>query len=159
MWSFAWRNPVNSHRIYTGKPYKEYRAFSGEEELLVTSEFARTFSVFKTVTLTGVATTIIASPRPGGSILVTDIVVSAKKVASTTLIVEFDDGTNTEVILAPDTVNQSTNFAWSPAGRLQGWRDGALKVVTTGANTEARVTAVYVPLKGSLVFDDWDALR
>lgn len=159
MWSFTWRNPDNAHRVFTCKPYKEYKRPSGQEELLVTAEFSRSFGLFQTVTLTGAATTTIVAPKPGGSILVTDIVVSAKKVASTTLIIEFDDGTNTEVIFAPDTVQQSTNFAWSLAGRLQGWRDAALKVVTTGANTDARVTAVYVPLGNSLVFADWDALR
>ncbi len=159
MWSFTWRNPINSHRVYTCKPFDGFRGSDAKEELIISTEYMRAFGVVKSVSITSATTTTIIESRPGGSILIGDIVVSAKKVAGTTLDIEFDDMTNTEIIMSPDTVNQSANIAWTPAGRVQGWRDADLKAVSVGSNTVATITATYVHLKKGLTFSDWDSVR
>jgi len=158
MWSFCWRNP-HGKAVHTCKPFTLFKPTNGDEEIIVLTEYLRAYGVMKSVTLTGAGTTTIASPKSGGSILIGDIVVSAKKVAGTTMDIEFDDGADTEIIISPDTVNQSANLAWTPAGRVQGWRDAELKVVTVGSNTDATVTVTYIKLKESITFADWDLLR
>lgn len=158
MWRIVLVNKDN-HAFHSER-VQTHRALSEENnETLVAMSPLLVHGVFKAVTLSGAATTIIASPKPNGSLILTDLVISAKKVAGTTLTIEFDDGANTEVIVSPDTINQSVNFSWSPVGRLQGWRGAALKVTTVGANTDATVTAGYVKNPESLVYADWDALR
>ncbi len=126
---------------------------------LITIDTMKQHGVFKTTSITSATTTTVATPKAGGSIIVTDLVVSAKKVAGTTLAVEFNDGTDTEIIIDPDSVNQSVNFAWAPNGRIQGWRDASIKVVTTGANTVATVTVGYMHVSTSIKYDEWTAVR
>lgn len=158
MWSFTWRNH-NGDRVYTCKPFKAFALPSGDEELIVSTEYMRAFGVFKATSVSGEGTTTVASPSPGGSILIGDIAVSAKKQTGSTLLIEFDDGANTEIIMAPDTTFSAANYAWTPAGRVQSWRDADLKIVTTGAQADVTVTITYVKLKNSLKFGDWNLQR
>ena len=159
MWQFSPSNALRGTAWYSCRPFKSYSAPLGTEELPIGASFKEAFGVFRAVQITSATTTIVATASPGGSLLMTDLVVSAKKVAGTTLIVEFDDGVNTEIISDPDSVNQSVNFSWTPFGRIQGWTDAAVKVVTTGANTVATVTVGYVKLPDSISFSEWNDLR
>jgi hypothetical protein len=138
---------------------EEYHDFHGTKKVLITTTPLFAHGVFNAVVLDGAATTTVAVCPSGGSLLITDLVISAKKVANTTLTVRFNDGANTEIIIAPDTIEQSTNFSWSPAGRIHGWRDADLQVVTTGDNTDATVTAGYIKFPTGLVFTEWDNVR
>lgn len=160
MLKIAIADPIDKTGLHTEEMYgRTFEAAESTSRMLIVASPLQAHGIFKAVVLTGAATTPIAMPLPGGSIIITDLIISAKKVASTTLTIRFSDGSNTEIILDPDTINQSTNFAWSPNGRIQGWEDAALEVVTTGANTDATVTAGYMKLEKSITYLEWDAFR
>ncbi len=159
MWKFV-LSDWKSHKSLDVASVLDYAALRADTPpLLVTMSPLLAHGVFKTVQITSGTTTTVASPDPGGSLLITDIVVSAKKVTGTTIDIEFDDGVNTEIFMSPDTVNVAANIAWPIMGRVQGWRDAALKVFTVGANTVASVTVCYVKMPTALDFSEWSNLR
>lgn len=145
--------------LHTERPYNSFERVETDAVFLVTTDPYRTHGTFQTATLSSATTTTITSPEGNGSIIITDVVIGAKKVSSTTLILQFNDGANQAVIISPDTINQSVNLAWSPQGRIQGWRNAAVEVVTTGANTDATVTVGYMKIESGLLFAEWDAIR
>lgn len=129
-------------------------------EVLITESSFRESGRWTTAQIVSATTTTLVTPLSEGSLVITDVVVSAKKVNNTTLDLEFDDGVNTEVLVSPDTINEPVNFSWSPQGRIQGWRDASMKVVTGGAGTPAvTVTIGYIKVPVGLPFAEWDALR
>lgn len=150
----------------TGQHLKSAQVWLVEEALdaaadvLITESTFREHGAWKAAQIVTATTTTITAPAASGSLVVTDIVVSAKKVNNTTLDIEFDDGANTEIIISPDTINNPVNFSWSPGGRIQGWKDAALKVVTGGAGTPSvSITVGYLKVPTGLPFTEWDALR
>lgn len=159
MWRTTLSDALTKTALYVASVLRYTELRSDVPPLLTTMSPLLAHGVFKTVQITSATTTVVASPNPGGSLLVTDIVVSAKKVAGTTIDVEFDDGTNTEIFMGPDTVNVAANIVWPVRGRVQGWKDAALKVVTVGANTVATVVACYVKMPAALDYSEWNDLR
>jgi hypothetical protein len=113
---------------------------------------------FKSVTRTTAGTTIVTAPNLGGAIIISDIVVTSDKTNATNVTVRFTDGTNTINLLVGDSTNNSINLAIAFAGKVQGWKNARLEVVTTG-NVTATVTCVYYKTKKSLDFQDWNARR
>ena len=159
MWSFAWRNPVNSRRIFTGQPWRAFKQARGNEEILITGDYVTAFSVFQSVTRSTTGTTRVATPRSNGSLAVIDVLVSATKVNSATVSLTFDDGIDSEVLFTASTNNQPIPFgSWPVKGRCQGWKDARLDLVTVNS-TIVFITVVYMHLPEGLVFADWDALR
>ena len=133
--------------------------FTGDGTHLIVGTPFLAHGVFNSEVLAGAGTTVVAIPPAGGSLIITDVVISAKKVVGTSIDLRFSDGVTTEVLISPDTVNQSTNFSWVPVGRIQGWRDACVDVVTVGASFEGTVTVGYVKVRKSLDYIDWDGLR
>ena len=116
--------------------------------------------VFRTSSITTPTTTTVVSAPALGSLLLTDVVISADKVNNTTLTVQFTDGVDTAIIIAPDTINEAVNLSWSPAGRIQGWQDARIDVVTGGAGTPAvTILLGYIKMPIGVPFAEWDALR
>lgn len=126
--------------------------------ILITETQAGSHGVWQSVSVTGASTTIIAQPIPGGAIVITDIVVSSKKKAASTILIQFTDGSNTEVLMAPDIISDTANIVWSPKGLILGWKNARIEVVTD-ATFDATVTVGYVKLINSLTFSAWDGLR
>lgn len=141
--------PLNSGKLIV------QTLFEGLRNSLIFGSVPFSHGVWNSETLSGAATTTIATCPEGGSLIVTDVVISAKKVNSTTLLVCFDDGTNTKIFSAPDTVQQSTNFSWSPVGRVQGWRDANINAVTTGANFDGTVYIGYIIINEGQSYNQW----
>lgn len=133
-------------------------AITGGEIGLIVSDAAKAFGTFQSVSITTATTTEIVAPNSNGSLIITDIIVSAKRVNNTTIALRFSDGVNSETIVAPDTINNSVNMAWSVAGRVQGWKDAVIDAVTTGS-VVASITIGYVKIPEGLPFLEWDALR
>lgn len=159
MWSFALRNPVNFKRIYSCQPWRTFKKALGDEEIFITTDYVTAFSTFQSVTRSTTGTTTVITPRPNGSIAIIDVLVSATKVNAATVSLVFDDDTDSEILFTASTNNQPIPFgSWSVKGRLQGWRDARLDLVTVNS-TLAFVTVVYMHLPTGLVFGDWDALR
>lgn len=146
--------------LQVANPYNGFERAADDQNVLVLTNAYRTHGTFQTAQIVAPTTTTLVSPEGDGAIIITDIVVSAKKVNNTTLTLQFSDGVNTAVILAPDTINEPVSFSWSPQGRIQGWRGAEIQVVTGGAGLpSAAVTIGYMKTKTSLQFGEWDAFR
>lgn len=160
MWSFVLRNPVNSLRLFSAQVWGEQRrSATGQEEILIVENYVAAFSTFKTVAPTAQGTTIIVTPRPSGSIMVTDILLSVKKKNTAVVTLQFSDGANDEVLYAADVTNGELYLTHTVKGRMQGWKDAKLELVIASADVDVNCTVVYMKLPTALEFADWDALR
>ena len=151
-------NPRSKERLHSSKPWETYKRPAGNEEILITEDYVTAFSTFQSVTRSTAGTTTIVSPIGGGSIAVTDVMLSATKVNAATVSLVFDDDTNSETLFTIALTNDPVTFPWTVKGRLQGWRDARLDLVTVNS-TVTFVTVVYMLLPDSLIFSEWDALR
>lgn len=146
--------------LHVEQPYDGFHRITNDTNLLVVTDPYRTHGAFQTAQIITPTTTTVVAPEGDGSLVITDIVVSAKKVNNTSLTLQFSDGVNTAVILAPDTINEPVSFSWAPQGRIQGWRNAAIQVITGLAGTPAvTVTVGYMRAPTGLLFAEWDAHR
>ena len=130
---------------------------TGEPTLVVMSP-SQAHGHFKSATRTTTGTTIIAQPRPGLSLMVTDIIVSGEKQAGSDITVQFEDGTNTEILVIINQVDSSPNLSPNLNSYFRGWKDARVELVTGGAG-DGTVTIGYVHSKDALTFAEWDAER
>ncbi len=114
--------------------------------------------VFKAVNRTSAGTTVITTPDKGGAIVVTDILISAKKASGSDVTLQFNGGGNSVIIFLADSINNDFNIAIPLVGLFRGWKNAALELVTTG-NVVATATAGYMKVPDGLEFSEWDALR
>ena len=159
MWSFSLRNPINLKRVYTCQPWAEQKNPLGDEEIFVVEDYVTAFSVWKTVAPTTQSTTIIATPRPGGSIVLTDILMAVKRKNAAIVSLQFTDGSATEILYSADVSAAELYLAHSVKGRMQGWMDARLELVIAGADVDTNVTIAYMKLPTAHSYADWGALR
>jgi len=133
----------------------------GNHTHLVIEEHARVATHFKVAATADAATTIIVSPKAGKALVITDIIVSQDKVASGAITLQFTDGTNTEILFKASTVDAPVALAHGFAGRMSGWKDARVEMISAGTNPATDVTIAYYHLGGEnvLTFDNWDAER
>ena len=152
--------PVNSTlQTITGTPLHTERV--GLHTHLVVEDHSRVATQFKAAASTVASTTTVVAARSGQAIVITDIILSQKRVANGTLTIQFDDDDDNTVILTTvDTVDSVVSHM-AFAGRVRGWKDARVEMVSVGTNAETNVTVMYYHLSGEQVlsFADWDALR
>lgn len=119
----------------------------------------RLHGVFKSATRTTAGTTIIVAPDTGGSIVLTDLIISTDKTNGTTTTIQFTDGSQTITLFSGDSTNNSINLAISFGGRWEGWMDSRLELVTAGGNVTATASVGYFKLSEGKQFSVWDKLR
>ena len=128
-------------------------------DTLVTTTAERLYSHFKSVTSTTATTTIIAQPRSGEAIALTDLIISGEKKAGT-ITIQFTDGTNTINIAVFDLTDAPANLGIPFFGRWASWRDARLSMVTDViANVTVSCGYVRVDSKHTLSYAEWDAAR
>ena len=137
---------------YEENPY----AISGP--IVITMTPAQAHGHWKTGTRTTLGTTIIATPRPGRSLTIADILMSGEKQAGSSVKLQFTDGVNTEEIVITDQVDSTPTLAAGLSAYLRGWKDARIEMVTTGAG-DATVTVSYLHSSEALTFAEWDAER
>jgi len=118
-------------------------------------------SRWKTEINTGIETVDVVTPLPGASILITDVVISSsKKVASSTVVVQFSDGVNTEVLLSFENASAPMQFAHAPSA-LTGWKDAILQVITDQAAMNITTFIGYLKIAESLTksYSVWNSER
>ena len=142
----------------TKEPHFVSSQFHRNEIVPVFTTGPQRHGVFKAVNRTSAGTTIITTPNDKGAIVVTDIIISAKKAATSDVLIEFDDGVDTVILFLADSINSDFNIAIPFVGLFRGWQNADLKLVTTG-NVVATVTAGYMKVPDGLPFAEWDALR
>lgn len=131
--------------------------YSGEPNLVTTDE-SKVHGVFKSATRTSAGTTIITTPRLGGSIILTDLILTTDKTTNSLTTVRFTDGSNTINVIVADSANAPINLALSFGGLWRGWQDARLELVTV-QTVSATVALGYVKIDEGLKFADWDGLR
>ncbi len=119
---------------------------------------AKEFGVFKNISRSSAGTTEITAPVTKGAIVLTDLLLTASKAATSDVTIHFDDGVRQEVIALSDSINAAINLAVGFQGRWHGWRDAHIDLVTTG-NVIVNVTLGYYKIPLGLEFAEWDALR
>ena len=135
----------------------------GQHTHLVTEDHSRVVTQFQHAASTDAGTTTVVTPRSGAAIVITDIILSQEKVAAGFITIQFDDDdNNTVILLRGTTVDGDMPGLHIPfAGRVRGWKDARVEMVTVGVNVESDVTIMYYHLIGEqvLLFDEWSAQR
>lgn len=144
---------LNSDR-YFGPPLP----IDKDLQILVTGTPAQFHGAFKSATRVDGGTTTIVTPNSNGSLLITDIVISGEKTTGTTTTINFTDGVATVQLYKVDQANGPVNISTGFVGRVQGWTDARIDMVTDGTN-ETNVLLCYMKLPEGLPFAEWDALR
>jgi len=88
--------------------------------------------------------TAMVTPISGGSIEITDLIVSTDKTQAGTVTLTFDDGTNTETLINGSLTDAPLQLALNIAGRMKGWRDAVLYYTVAGGNSTGAITIGYV---------------
>lgn len=131
---------------------------AAEKPILIVQSLAQGFGVFQSVSGTVAGTIVITTVNEGESIFLTDILISSKKKAGSSLTLRFNDGTDSEDIFSPDTVQAEVNFAVGLQGKWIGWTGADLEIVTV-ADVVFTASIGYVKVAGGDDFATWDAKR
>ena len=127
-------------------------------EILIVGAAPPAFGAFKSVGRSSAGTSAIVTPTSGGSVIMTDMIVTASKAATSDVTVRFTDDTNTVDILLSDSINAPINLAIAFRGLWRGWKDARVDLITTG-NVIVQVTIGYIKVPDGVPFTEWDALR
>ena len=104
----------------------------------------------------------VVTPTPDESILLTDLIItSSKKVANSTVIVQFYDGTNTEILTEMEGETSPIEFSHSFSGGLRAWKDAILQVITDQAAMNVTTLIGYMKVSEKLTktYAEWNAER
>jgi hypothetical protein len=104
----------------------------------------------------------IVTPDVNESIFITDVLVtSSKKIAGSTIILQFYDGTNTEKIMEMEGASAPIEFSHAFAGGLSGWKDAILQVITDQAAMYVVTLVGYIKVSKDLTktYSEWNADR
>lgn len=104
----------------------------------------------------------VVTPDTNGSIFITDILLtSSKKVANSTIILQFYDGTNTEAIMEIEGESAPVEFSHAFAGGLSGWKGAILQVITDQAAMYVVTLVGYIKVSEDLTknYSEWNADR
>jgi len=104
----------------------------------------------------------VVTPGVNESIFITDLIItSSKKVASSTIILQFYDGTDTEKIMEIEGAVAPVEFSHAFAGGLSGWKDAILQVITDQAAMYVVTLVGYVKVSKGLTktYTEWSADR
>lgn len=151
---------VNTHgaNLHVEEYWSLRHSNIGDQHVLVTTPPAAVHGTFKSATRTGAGTTQLVTPNANGSLLVTDILISGEKQAGSSTEIRFTDGSQTVTIFLASAVDAPPSFAHTFHGRLQGWRDARIDMVTVGSG-DATVLVCYTKVPEGLLYAEWDALR
>lgn len=148
-------NPCNNEALAVKS------GFDGKCTLIVESLLKLT-AKWQSVVNTGVETKDVVTPVPDESILLTDLIVSSsKKVALSTITIQFSDGVNTEVLLTTEGSSSPIEFSHAFVGGLTGWKDAVLQAVTDQAAMNVTTLIGYVKISKALTktYSEWDMER
>lgn len=129
-----------------------------DSRVLVTMGPLYTASTFKSVTAVSAGTVVLTSPSDKGSLIIVDLVISTERTNGGTVTVQWNDGTEQVQIFTAIVTDAPANLSMSFGGRVQGWQDARLEVVTGGSTTNT-VFASYAKTSRGLPFAEWDELR
>ena len=145
-------------QLHSGKLWQRFKMAQGNDELLLTASYFRAHGQFISATRTSAGTTVLTTPDLGGSVVLTDLIISGEKQAGSATQITFEDGTNTETIFNASQVDAPPTVGIAFQGRWQGWENARVEFITTGAG-DATVALGYMKLPQSLGYSEWNDLR
>lgn len=132
-------------------------------EMVLVSESYRTLhSQWATVNNGGAETEVLVECDAEEAIMILDIIVSSKaKVAGSTIVFRFSDGTNTYDLPAFETVEKTFEFQHAFSGGIKGWKAANFTVITDQAGQDVDTSVTYIRLKGDFVksYEEWLAAK
>jgi hypothetical protein len=133
---------------------------TGEELELTTNTHAMVKGMFYSASRSAAGTTTIVTPKLSAGLSVTDLVMEQDKAANAVLTVQFTDGTNTVPLMVLHTIDAPLTIAIPFAGRIIGWRDARIDMVTVGdANANVLIGFYRIPHEFALPYSEWLAER
>ena len=150
--------------VASGKSLKTegFQAFGTDKEIvLCTTTPSKAHGVFKTGVFTVAGTTQLVVPKSGGSLELTDLIVSFEGEKVATVAIAFFDGTNVATIINANLNKTPVNIASNFAGRWHGWEDAYIRVVITGADSIGSVAVGYINhgKEDTLSYSAWNEAR
>jgi len=134
---------------------------SDDGTLAVTTE-QKAHSHFVSVALATIAASPyrLVTPISTGTIEITDLLLTAEEKANGSIVVQFNDGTDTAIVATGYVATRTLNLFMPFIGRVQGWRSAYLEASLAGDNFAATVTVVYIkhPETGP-DYAKWNSLR
>ena len=130
------------------------------QSVLVVESLSKLNAKWQSVVNTGVETKSVVTPIPDESILLTDLIISSsKKVATSTITVQFSDGVNTEILMTTEGASAPIEFSHAFVGGLTGWKDAILQAVTDQAAMNVTTLIGYIKISEALTktYDEWVA--
>lgn len=128
--------------------------------ILVSQTHAQMDGRFKSKTLVDTGVVVVTEPSKGGSIVLTDFILTSDKTLGAVVSVRLTDDTNTIPLMVADMSDAPVNLASSLAGKWEGWRDARLElVIEGGVNPTATLAAGYYKNVKSKLYADWDSQR
>lgn len=111
--------------------------------------------------ITTATTTTIAEAKPNQSIMLTDLVIIlSKKVAASTIVPRFSDGTNTIDFATFDSSVDSFYFTYAFTGGVRGWKDADFQIVTDEATTISIILGyVHISSEQTKNYGVWNEAR
>ena len=128
--------------------------------VLETTTHAAMSGSFRAVSRASAGTTIITSPNVGGSIVLTDLMLTTDKVNGATVTIHFTDGVNTIVIIDAVVTDAPCNIATSFIGHWHGWKDARIELITV-STVKATVACGYFKADAlhTQDYSEWNAER
>jgi len=130
-----------------GKPLHttECTILPGKELVLCVTTPEKARSVFNNVALTTNGTYVkIATPFGDSTIEVTDLIISGDEKAGGSVVVRFNDGTNTALVHTIYVASRAATVPMHFVGKVEGWKAAYLETAVVGDSFAANVTAVYI---------------
>ena len=129
-----------------------------DEEVLITTTPMLAHSQFNSVSASTAGTVTLTEAPADGSIILADIVISTEKRNGGSVTIQWNDGIRQILIFRAICTDAPVNQSISFNGRVQGWRDASLEVVTV-STTVNTVFCSYAKYRDGLPFDEWDSYR
>lgn len=130
-----------------------------DQESIAVSDPLKYFGRFKTFLFTSATSDeILVEPLPGGSIFLTDLIITARQQSNREISVVLSDGTREELIFDSNLNNEPVRFSISFKGRWRGWKDASIRV-TSDSTQRYSIGVGYVKTKFAEEYNVWDSLR
>lgn len=140
---------------------EDYFIYGEHGKILPITTPQKTHGVFKTATYTVQGTTEQITPKGGGSLELTDLIVTFEKKNLSVVTINFHDGTNTAPIIKSTLTDSPVNLAISFNGRWQGWKNAHVDVIISGADAIGAIAIGFLHHDelDTLSYEDWNTRR
>jgi hypothetical protein len=151
-------DPEDGTSLELERYWQGHHPISKDERFLSVTTPTSAHSTFRSLERSTAGTDIIVAPNDNGSLVLSDIIVTTEKQTAGTVTVQYNDGTNSELIFKAFAKDGPISISTALTGRVQGWRDAWIEWVNVG-DTDSTILLTYVKVPEGLPYAEWDAFR